>query len=80
MKNKNQKKAYFFLAPAMIILTVFVFVPLVAAFIISFLHMDIYMKNISFAGFGNYFKSFETIMIPRETCLKYAILKRSMIS
>ena len=58
MKNKNQKKAYFFLAPAMIILTVFVFVPLVAAFIISFLHMDIYMKNISFAGFGNYLKMF----------------------
>lgn len=46
---QNQKTAYLFILPAMIVLTIFVFVPLIAAFVISFLNMDIYMKDISFA-------------------------------
>ena len=54
MKRKNQKIAYVFITPALVVMTVFVFVPLVAAFIFSFMNMDIYMKDISFAGFGNY--------------------------
>lgn len=51
---QNQKTAYLFILPAMIVLTIFVFVPLIAAFVISFLNMDIYMKDISFAGIANY--------------------------
>jgi multiple sugar transport system permease protein len=54
----NQKTAYLFLLPSMVILAVFVFVPLVSAFVISLLNMDIYMKDISFAGFGNFIKLF----------------------
>lgn len=64
MKNRNkyhaqsQKQAYLFLAPSMLILTVFVFIPLVGALVISVMNIDIYMNNISFAGFGNYLKMF----------------------
>ena len=55
---QNQKTAYLFILPAMIVLTIFVFVPLIAAFVISFLNMDIYMKDISFAGIANYITMF----------------------
>ena len=54
MKNRNkyhaqsQKQAYLFLAPSMLILTVFVFIPLVGALVISVMNIDIYMNNISF--------------------------------
>ena len=64
MKNRNkyhaqsQKQAYLFLAPSMLILTVFVFIPLIGALVISVMNIDIYMNNISFAGFGNYLKMF----------------------
>jgi multiple sugar transport system permease protein len=65
MKKKNvklqvhdQKTAYLFILPSMLILTVFVFVPLISAFVISLLNMDIYMKDISFAGLGNFIKLF----------------------
>lgn len=52
----NQKAAYLFILPSMCILTVFVFIPLISAFIISMLNMNLYMNDISFAGFGNYLK------------------------
>lgn len=52
----NQKSAYLFIMPSMIILTIFVFIPLISAFIISLLNMDIYMNDISFAGFDNFTK------------------------
>ena len=38
--GKNQKTAYLFILPSMIVLTVFVFVPLVSAFVISMMNMD----------------------------------------
>lgn len=56
---QNQKTAYLFILPAMIVLTIFVFVPLIAAFVISLLNMDIYMKDISFAGISNYITMFK---------------------
>ena len=55
MKNRNkyhaqsQKQAYLFLAPSMLILTVFVFIPLIGALVISVMNIYIYMNNISFA-------------------------------
>lgn len=55
----NQKTAYLFILPSMLILTVFVFVPLISAFVISLLNMDIYMNDISFAGFDNFIKLFQ---------------------
>ena len=54
--SSNQKLAYFFLAPSMLILLIFVFIPLIGAVAISFMNIDIYMNDISFAGFANYFK------------------------
>lgn len=66
MKNKkkklqihNQKTAYLFLLPSLVILTVFVFIPLISAFVISLLNMDIYMNNVSFAGFDNFIQLFQ---------------------
>lgn len=66
MKNKkkklqihNQKTAYLFLLPSLVILTVFVFIPLISAFVISLLNMDIYMNDISFAGFDNFIQLFQ---------------------
>lgn len=61
MENKRkvsrigtQRVAYLFLLPSLIILTVFVFVPLIASLVISLLNMDIFMNNISFAGLANF--------------------------
>lgn len=73
MKNRNkyhaqsQKQAYLFLAPSMLILTVFVFIPLIGALVISVMNIDIYMNNISFAGFGNYLKMFHDSRIGNVT-------------
>lgn len=53
-KEKNQKVAYLFLAPALIVLTVFVFVPLIGAFVISLTDIDVYMQDFSFINVGNY--------------------------
>ena len=55
----NQKTAYLFLLPSLVILTVFVFIPLISAFVISLLNMDIYMNDISFAGFDNFIQLFQ---------------------
>lgn len=55
----NQKTAYLFIMPSMIILTVFVFIPLISAFVISMLNMDIYMKDVTFAGADNFVKLFQ---------------------
>ena len=77
MKNRNkyhaqsQKQAYLFLAPSMLILTVFVFIPLVGALVISVMNIDIYMNNISFAGFGNYLKMFHDSRIGNATFILF---------
>lgn len=55
-RTSNQKLAYLFLTPSMLILLIFVFIPLIGALAISFMNIDIYMNDISFAGFANYFK------------------------
>jgi multiple sugar transport system permease protein len=53
---KTQKAAYVFILPSMLVLTVFVFVPLVSSLCISLLNMDIFMREISFAGFANFLR------------------------
>lgn len=55
---QNQKLAYLFIAPSLLILTVFVFVPLIGAVGISLMNIDIYMNDISFAGIENYIRMF----------------------
>lgn len=71
MKNKyhpaTQKSAYFFIAPSLIILTVFVFIPLISSFAISLLNINIFMKNISFTGLSNLIKVFHDARISNAT-------------
>lgn len=43
---EHQVKAYAFIAPSLLILTVFVFIPLAGAIGISLMNIDIYMKNL----------------------------------
>lgn len=54
----NQKSAYLFLMPSMIILSVFVFIPLIASLVISVTDMNIFMKDVGFAGFKNFTRLF----------------------
>lgn len=70
---RTQKQAYLFLAPSLIILTVFVFVPLVGAIAISLMNINIYMNDISFAGLKNYLKMFTDAM-SRECDVKHILL------
>ena len=54
---------YLFLAPALIPIFIFFFVPAIAAFVISFTDFDIYslgdLQNARFVGFKNYIQLFE---------------------
>lgn len=50
----TQKAAYFFLLPSLLILTVFVFFPLISALAISLTNMDVFMSKISFTGMSNF--------------------------
>ncbi|WRP07694.1 sugar ABC transporter permease [Rossellomorea aquimaris] len=58
--NKNNKHPYVFIAPAVIILTVFSIIPIIVAFFISFTDLDLKgladWSNISFIGLENYSK------------------------
>ena len=56
--KKQSKIAYFFLAPALLAIFIFFFVPVLAAFIISFSDFDIYslgnFSNARLIGLKNY--------------------------
>ncbi|MDE6387970.1 MAG: sugar ABC transporter permease [Lachnospiraceae bacterium] len=56
---QNQKCAYLFILPSMIILSVFVFIPLIASFVISITDMNIFMKDVRFVGLKNFLRLFE---------------------
>ena len=64
---KSQKQAYLFLAPSLIILTIFVFVPLIGAIAISIMNINIYMNDISFAGLKNYLRMFSDARVGNAT-------------
>lgn len=64
MRSRSETRtAFFFLAPALIAIGVFFFVPVIAALVMSFTDFDIYsLANFRFArfiGFRNYFQLFE---------------------
>lgn len=63
----NQKAAYLFILPSMVILTVFVFIPLIASLVISLLNMNIFMNDISFAGLANFRKLFSDSRVSNAT-------------
>lgn len=64
MKIGNKiNAAYFFLAPALSAIFIFFFIPVIAAFFISFTDFDIYalgnLSTVRFVGLSNYLKLFE---------------------
>ena len=64
MKFKNTiNAAYFFLAPALSAIFIFFFLPVIAAFIMSFTDFDIYalgdLSTVRFIGINNYLKLFD---------------------
>jgi multiple sugar transport system permease protein len=58
------RAAWWFVAPALAVIAIFFFLPIVAAFGISLTDFDIYafadLANLRFVGFGNYLKLLET--------------------
>ncbi|HIR27788.1 MAG TPA: sugar ABC transporter permease [Candidatus Choladousia intestinigallinarum] len=73
----NRKSAYLFIAPSLVILTVFVFIPLFGALFISLMNIDIYMNDISFAGLKNYLRMFQDQRVGNATLntLYFAVLE-----
>lgn len=63
----NQKSAYLFLLPSMFILSVFVFIPLIASFVISVTDMNIFMKDVGFAGLRNFIRLFADNRVSNAT-------------
>jgi multiple sugar transport system permease protein len=62
MNTADSKAAYFFLAPAVSAIFIFFFIPVIAAFLISFTDFDIYtlgdLSTLRFTGLTNYLKLF----------------------
>lgn len=56
--NRPSHAAYLFIAPALLIIFLFVIVPLVSSFVISLTDMDIFMQDVKFIGLKNFQKSF----------------------
>ena len=55
---RQDKAAYVFLTPSLILLFLFAFVPLVCSIIISVMNLDIFFSDVQFAGLKNYLKAF----------------------
>ena len=74
--NKPGHAAYLFIAPAMLIIFLFVVVPLISSFVISLTNMDIFMRDIKFISFENFKKSFEEERVWNafKNTFKYVIL------
>jgi multiple sugar transport system permease protein len=58
------RAAWWFVAPALLVITIFFFLPIVCAFLISLTDFDIYsladLRNLRFVGLANYLKLLET--------------------
>lgn len=58
------RAAWWFVAPALLVIAIFFFLPIVAALLISLTDFDIYsladLRNLRFVGLGNYLKLLET--------------------
>lgn len=61
--KQGKNAAYFFLTPALLSIFVFFFLPVIAAFLMSFTDFDIYslgnFSNVRFIGFKNYLNLFD---------------------
>lgn len=54
MKDKNSRAAYLYLAPGLFFLTIFIVIPIIFLFLLSFFKWDMFSGDSSFAGFTNY--------------------------
>jgi len=58
VSEANARAAWMFLAPALSLIAIFFFLPIAAAFLLSFSDFDIYaiadLRNVRLVGFGNY--------------------------
>lgn len=64
---QNQKSAYLFILPSMVILSVFVFIPLIASLVISITDMNIFMKDVRFVGITNFTRLFADKRVANAT-------------
>ena len=58
---RQDKVAYIFLAPSIVILFMFAFIPLVCSVVISVMNLDIFFSDVRFAGLANFLKAFGEI-------------------
>ena len=56
--NRPSRCAYVFLAPSLVLLTLFCVVPLVMAFVLSLFDVNMTMSKFAFVGFGNFIEAF----------------------
>lgn len=56
--NKPNHAAYLFLLPSLIILTIFVFIPLIGTLILGLFDINIFFTNTKFVGFENFTRLF----------------------
>lgn len=52
--NKPERAAYLFIAPALLILLIFMFIPLVSTIAVSTLRMDVFMQSYEFIGLDHF--------------------------
>lgn len=64
---QNQKSAYLFILPSMVVLSVFVFIPLIASFVISITDMNIFMKDVRLVGIANFTRLFADKRVTNAT-------------
>lgn len=56
--KRSQRTAFLFMTPSLIILYVFVFIPLIAAFLLGVFDINIFLTNIDFVGLKHFKKIF----------------------
>lgn len=56
--KKPRFSTYLFLMPSLIIILIFTVIPMIMSLAMGFMKIDIFLKNISFAGFENFEKMF----------------------
>lgn len=64
---QNQKSAYLFILPSMVVLSIFVFIPLIASFVISITDMNIFMNDVQFVGIANFTRLFADKRVTNAT-------------
>ncbi len=57
-RKRSQRTAFLFMTPSLLVLLIFVFIPLVAAFFLGFFDTNIFLSNFKFAGIKHFQKIF----------------------